>query len=154
MTSLTMLFIGVTAVAGLLASIAIWAPRRIAVKLGALSLVTNLAPAGLAYGTWALINGTIDLSASVVMCMSIGIVVDDTVHFLSKYRRARFESGADPANALEGHPADAWQARTHVGAPGNLDLAPLRLALQAGRTWAEEQQDRLARVWEQVLASK
>lgn len=40
--------------------------------------------AGLAYGTWALVNGQIDLSASVVMCMSIGIVVDDTVHFLSK----------------------------------------------------------------------
>jgi argininosuccinate lyase len=60
--------------------------------------------------------------------------------------------GADPANALEGDPADAWQARTHVGAPGNLDLAPLRQALQAGRAWTMEQQDRLARVWEQVLA--
>jgi predicted RND superfamily exporter protein len=69
-------------------------------KLGALSLVTNLAPAGLAYGTWAIIDGTIDLSASVVMCMSIGIVVDDTVHFLSKYRRARAESQASPADAL------------------------------------------------------
>jgi uncharacterized protein len=70
------------------------------VKLGALSLVTNLAPAGLAYGTWALWDGTIDLSASVVICMSIGIVVDDTVHFLSKYRRARHEQKAEPEDAL------------------------------------------------------
>lgn len=70
------------------------------VKLGTLSLITNLAPAGLAYGAWSVWNGTIDLSASVVMCMSIGIVVDDTVHFLSKYRRARHERGADAPDAL------------------------------------------------------
>jgi len=69
-------------------------------KLGMLSLVTNLAPAGLAYGTWAMISGRIDLSASVVICMSIGIVVDDTVHFLSKYRRARYEAGKNSADAL------------------------------------------------------
>ena len=58
-------------------------------RLGLLSLVTNLAPAGLAYGLWGMFNGYIDLSASIVMCMSLGIVVDDTVHFLSKYLRAR-----------------------------------------------------------------
>ncbi|MEM7405626.1 MAG: MMPL family transporter [Pseudomonadota bacterium] len=69
-------------------------------KLGMLSLVTNLAPAGLAYGTWAVFDGLIDLSASVVICMSIGIVVDDTVHFLSKYRRARREGRQDAANSL------------------------------------------------------
>jgi uncharacterized protein len=69
-------------------------------KLGMLSLVTNLAPAGLAYGTWAMINGQIDLSASVVMVMSIGIVVDDTVHFLSKYRRARQEQNKSAEDAL------------------------------------------------------
>lgn len=70
------------------------------VKLGLLSLVTNLAPAGLAYGTWAMVNGLIDLSASVVICMSIGIVVDDTVHFLSKYRRARNEQDMTATDAL------------------------------------------------------
>jgi uncharacterized protein len=69
-------------------------------KLGLLSLITNLAPAGLAYGTWAMFNGLIDLSASVVICMSIGIVVDDTVHFLSKYRRARDEQNMTTTDAL------------------------------------------------------
>ncbi len=69
-------------------------------KLGMLSLVTNLAPAGLAYGTWAMVNGMIDLSASVVIVMSIGIVVDDTVHFLSKYRRARREQNKSAEDAL------------------------------------------------------
>ena len=61
------------------------------VRLGLISLVPNLVPATLAYGTWGLFIGRVDLSASVVICMSLGIVVDDTVHFLSKYLRARRE---------------------------------------------------------------
>ncbi len=61
------------------------------VRLGLISLIPNLVPAGLAYGTWGIFIGKIDLSASIVLCMSLGIVVDDTVHFLSKYLRARRE---------------------------------------------------------------
>jgi predicted RND superfamily exporter protein len=61
------------------------------VRLGLISLVPNLIPAALAYGTWGLFVGRVDLSASIVICMSLGIVVDDTVHFLSKYLRARRE---------------------------------------------------------------
>lgn len=69
-------------------------------KLGWLSLMTNLAPAGLAYGAWGATVGWIDTSAAVVICMSIGIVVDDTVHFLSKYLRARREQGLDAADGI------------------------------------------------------
>ncbi|MEM7251119.1 MAG: MMPL family transporter [Pseudomonadota bacterium] len=69
-------------------------------QLGLLSLLTNLAPAGLAYGIWGMTRGHIDLSASVVMCMSLGIVVDDTVHFLSKYQRARRVLDVCVADAL------------------------------------------------------
>lgn len=61
------------------------------VRLGLISLIPNLIPAALAYGTWGIFIGKIDLSASIVICMSLGIVVDDTVHFLSKYLRARRE---------------------------------------------------------------
>lgn len=61
------------------------------VRLGLVSLIPNLVPAALAYGTWGLFIGRVDLSASIVICMSLGIVVDDTVHFLSKYLRARRE---------------------------------------------------------------
>ena len=32
--------------------------------------------------------------------MTLGIVVDDTVHFLSKYRRARREQGLDASGAV------------------------------------------------------
>ncbi len=65
------------------------------IRLGLISLIPNLVPAALAYGTWGLFIGKIDLSASIVMCMSLGIVVDDTVHFLSKYLRARREKNYD-----------------------------------------------------------
>ena len=63
------------------------------IKLGLISLIPNLVPAALAYGTWGIFVGKIDMSASIVICMSLGIVVDDTVHFLSKYLRARREKG-------------------------------------------------------------
>ena len=70
------------------------------VRLGLISLVPNLIPATLAYGTWGLLIGRVDLSASVVICMSLGIVVDDTVHFLSKYLRARREKDLDIEQAI------------------------------------------------------
>ncbi len=67
---------------------------------GFLSLLPNLLPAGMAFGLWALISGEIGLAVSVVACMTLGIVVDDTVHFLSKYVRAKREHGLDTADAV------------------------------------------------------
>lgn len=60
-------------------------------RYGMLSLLPNLLPAGMAFGVWALINGNISLSVSIVACITLGVVVDDTVHFLSKYVRAKRE---------------------------------------------------------------
>ena len=59
------------------------------VKYGLVSLVPNLIPALIAYGLWGIFVGYIDLALSVVICMSLGIVVDDTIHFLSKYIHAK-----------------------------------------------------------------
>ncbi len=70
------------------------------IRMGLISMLPNLAPAGLAYGTWGLFVGEIDLSASVVMCMTLGIVVDDTVHFLTKYMRARREKHYDAIQGI------------------------------------------------------
>ena len=60
-------------------------------SFGIMSLIPNFIPAILAFGVWGIINGQIGLGLSVVVCMTLGIVVDDTVHFLSKYIRARRE---------------------------------------------------------------
>ncbi|CAH7424650.1 Predicted exporter of the RND superfamily [Vibrio chagasii] len=61
------------------------------VRLGMISLVPNIAPAIIGFGLWALISGEINLGLSVVVTLTLGIVVDDAVHFLSKYQRARLE---------------------------------------------------------------
>ena len=69
-------------------------------RLGLTSLVPNLVPGALGFGVWGLLVGEIGVSLSVVTTMTLGIVVDDTVHFLSKYRRARRELGYDPPDAV------------------------------------------------------
>ncbi len=69
-------------------------------RLGLISIVPNLIPAVLGFGVWGLTVGQVGLSLSVVVAMTVGIVVDDTVHFLSKYRRARREYGQDPEEAV------------------------------------------------------
>ena len=69
-------------------------------RLGLISIVPNLVPAVLGFGVWGLTVGQVGLSLSVVVAMTVGIVVDDTVHFLSKYLRARREYGQGPEEAV------------------------------------------------------
>jgi predicted RND superfamily exporter protein len=69
-------------------------------KLGFLSLIPNLAPAAMAFGAWGILVGRIGFAVSVVGAMTLGIVVDDTVHFMTKYLRARREKGLDPSDAV------------------------------------------------------
>ena len=66
---------------------------------GVLSLIPNIAPAALAFGLWGLTVGEVNLGLSAVAAMTIGIVVDDTIHFLSKYLRARREREACPEDS-------------------------------------------------------
>ena len=70
------------------------------VKMGFISLIPNLLPSALAFGIWGAAVGQVNMAVSVVVGMSLGIVVDDTVHFLSKYLRARREQGMDSFGAL------------------------------------------------------
>ena len=58
-------------------------------KLGLLSLIPNGLPILTTFGAWAILIGDVGFSVATVASISLGIVVDDTVHFLSKYVRAR-----------------------------------------------------------------
>jgi hypothetical protein len=69
-------------------------------RLGMISFIPNLLPAIVAFGVWAIINGTVNIGLSIVIGMTMGIVVDDSIHFLSKYRRARLEKGMDAEDAV------------------------------------------------------
>jgi amino acid adenylation domain-containing protein len=68
--------------------------------LGLLSLIPNLVPAAVAFGLWGLLIGRVGLASSVVAAMTLGILVDDTVHFLGKYQLARREKNLSPEDSL------------------------------------------------------
>lgn len=70
------------------------------VKLGLLSFIPNLLPAVIAFGIWGIMNGVVNLGLSIVIGMTLGIVVDDSIHFLSKYRRAREEQNLTAEEAV------------------------------------------------------
>ena len=66
------------------------------VRLGLASLVPNFIPAAMSFGLWGYLIGNIGLAASVVTSVAFGIIVDDTIHFMSKYLKARREGCLAP----------------------------------------------------------
>jgi amino acid adenylation domain-containing protein len=70
------------------------------VTMGLVSMIPNLVPAAMAFGVWGLLVGRVGLASSVVAAMTLGILVDDTVHFLGKYLHARRHKGLSPEDAL------------------------------------------------------
>jgi predicted RND superfamily exporter protein/outer membrane lipoprotein-sorting protein len=69
-------------------------------QLGLLSLVPNGLPILTTFGAWALIVGEVGFSVATVASISLGIIVDDTVHLLSKYVRARSERHGNASDAI------------------------------------------------------
>jgi len=92
------MLIGTTVALILISLILIFALRSL--KVGLISLVPNLVPAAMGFGLWGLLVGEVGLALSIVTGMTLGIVVDDTVHFLSKYLRARREQGLNAQDAV------------------------------------------------------
>ena len=69
-------------------------------KMGAISLIPNLTPVIIGFGFWALYLGEINTGMVVVFGMTLGIIVDDTVHFMSKFLRARRELNYNAKDAV------------------------------------------------------
>lgn len=88
-----------TAIAFLGVSIVLFATFR-SFRIGLVSLVPNFVPGLMGFGIWGLMVGQVGLSLSFVVAITIGIVVDDSVHFLSKYLRSRSEHGYAPEDAV------------------------------------------------------
>lgn len=65
-------------------------------RLGFVSLVPNFIPAAMSFGLWGYTVGYVGLPSSIVVAIVLGIVVDDTIHFLSKYLKARREGCLAP----------------------------------------------------------
>ena len=69
-------------------------------KYGLISLAPNMLPGIAGFGFWAIYSSEINLALMSVLSITIGIVVDDTVHFLSKYMRAKKEQGLNTEQAV------------------------------------------------------
>ena len=61
------------------------------IRIGLISLLPNFIPAAVSFGLWGYLVGRVGMAASVVTVVAFGIIVDDTIHFLSKYLEARKE---------------------------------------------------------------
>lgn len=59
--------------------------------LPALSIFPNILPIGMGFGLWGLFVGDVGFMVAVGMGSTLGVIVDFTVHFLSKYELARKE---------------------------------------------------------------
>jgi predicted RND superfamily exporter protein/outer membrane lipoprotein-sorting protein len=88
-----------TVIAVTLISLILIASLR-SIRLGLLSLIPNGLPILASFGAWALLVGEVGFSVATIASISLGIIVDDTVHLLSKYVRARTERGGSAADGI------------------------------------------------------
>lgn len=90
---------GGTALAFLLISLMLVFALR-SLRLGLISLIPNVVPVLIIFGLWAAVVHDIGIIASMITATSMGLIVDDTVHILSKYNRARREHGLGIEDAI------------------------------------------------------
>ncbi|MEM6728125.1 MAG: MMPL family transporter, partial [Pseudomonadota bacterium] len=69
-------------------------------KIGLLSLVPNALPVLITFGLWAAFVGTVGFSVAAAGAVAVGLVIDFTVHFLSKYLRATREQGRSAQDGI------------------------------------------------------
>lgn len=70
-------------------------------KLGLISFIPNVIPLVFAFGVWGFFVGEIGLIASSVSVIGLGLIIDDNVHFLTKYQRAVNVLGHSEEDAIE-----------------------------------------------------
>jgi hypothetical protein len=91
------------------------------VRYGAISVIAITVPIVAAFGVWALVKGQITGGLAIVTGMTLGIIDDDVVHFISKYRVAVEEQGLA-----------AREAAAHAMSTVGWDLIVTSAALVAG----------------------
>ncbi|MGI9451940.1 MAG: efflux RND transporter permease subunit [Geminicoccaceae bacterium] len=69
-------------------------------SLGLLSLLPNAIPILMTFGVWAALVGVVGMAAATVAAVSLGIIVDNTVHLLTKYQRGLKENGLTTPDAI------------------------------------------------------
>ena len=70
------------------------------IRLGLVSLIPNFIPAAMAIGLWGYLVGEVGVPAAVVTAIAFGIIVDDTIHFMTKYTENR-KAGKLPSESVQ-----------------------------------------------------
>ncbi len=63
------------------------------VALALVGLMAVVLPIAMGFGFWGWMQGTIGMAAAAVAAVTLGVVVDDAVHLLFRYRRYRRRLG-------------------------------------------------------------
>jgi len=79
------------------------------VRVALISMIPNLLPVLTTLGMMGLAGISLNLSTVMISCIALGIAVDDTIHFLVRYRRET-RSGADIAEAMRRTVANTGRA--------------------------------------------
>jgi predicted RND superfamily exporter protein len=69
-------------------------------KMGLISLIPNVTPIAITFGLWGIGQQPFDFITLLVLSASFGIVIDDTIHFISKFSH-HFHKHLDTVAALE-----------------------------------------------------
>jgi hypothetical protein len=80
------------------------------VTLATVALVPSILPVGMTYASMALISLNFDTNSAIVGYLGLGIAVDDTIHIITRYQRAREQGAPTTTRALR-------YALTHAGHP-------------------------------------
>ena len=68
--------------------------------MGALSILPNAVPVLMTFGLWAVLVGQVGMASATVTATALGIVVDDSVHLLTKFLRGRREKALSREDAI------------------------------------------------------
>ncbi len=68
--------------------------------LGALSIIVNILPLLMMFGIWAMAVGEVGMVGTTISSAAMGIIVDNSIHFLTKYMRVKNEKGVTRKEAL------------------------------------------------------
>lgn len=78
-------------------------------RLGLISLLPNALPILLTFGVWGMLGDHVDFAVSIVASAALGIIVDDTIHLMVRYRRNR-DKGEDSGSSFRSALQDSGEA--------------------------------------------
>jgi uncharacterized protein len=70
------------------------------IRYGMISVLPNVLPALFAFGTWTLLRGQAGMEVSIVVSATFGVIVDNCVHFMTKYLRGKNQLNLMPKAAI------------------------------------------------------